>query len=149
MKYSSQGKQLRLELFSDTLEHSLDPSNRWYRLANSLPWDEIERIYNKRLDNKHCGAENKPARMIMGALIIKHKMNLSDEETIQAIIENPCVQYFVGLERFTNDPIINSSLFVYIRKRIDVESLNWKNTSTSITNVSVTIQPNAMRTRFT
>ena len=124
MKYSSQGKQLRLDLFSDSLEHSLDPSNRWYRLANSLPWDEIERIYNKRLDNQHCGAGNKPARMIIGALIIKHKMNLSDEETIQAIVENPYMQYFVGLDRFTSEPVFNSSLFVYIRKRIDVDSLN-------------------------
>lgn len=124
MKYSSQGKQLHLDLFSDTLEQTLDPSNRWYRLANSLPWNEIERTYNKSLDNAHCGAGNKPARMIIGSLIIKHKMNLSDEETIQSILENPYMQYFVGLERFTNKPVFDSSLFVYIRKRIDVESLN-------------------------
>ena len=45
-----------------------------------MPWDEIERVYNKCLHNKHCGGGNKPARMIVGALIIKHKMNLSDEE---------------------------------------------------------------------
>lgn len=124
MKYSSHGNQLRLNLFTDTLEHYLDPSNRWYKLANLLPWDEIERIYNKRLDNEHCGAGNKPARKIVGALIIKHKMNLSDEETIQAIIENPYMQYFVGLEVFTNSPIFDSSLFVHIRRRIDVESFN-------------------------
>lgn len=124
MKFSSQGKQLRLELFSSKLEKSLNPSNRWYILANSLPWDEIERIYNKSLQNKNCGGGNKPARMVIGALIIKHKMNLSDKETIQIILENPYMQYFVGLEDFTNEPIFDSSLFVYIRKRIDVESFN-------------------------
>ncbi|NLB89939.1 MAG: IS5 family transposase [Clostridiales bacterium] len=124
MKYSSQGKQLCLDLFSSTLEKSLDPTNRWYKLANSLPWAEIERIYNGRLRNRHCGGGNKPARMVIGALIIKHKMNLSDEETIQIISENPYMQYFVGLELFTSNPIFDSSLFVHIRKRIDVESFN-------------------------
>jgi len=32
--------------------------------------------------------------------------------------------YFVGLEEFTSKPVFDSSLFVYIRKRIDVESFN-------------------------
>ena len=71
MKFSSQVKQLRLDLFSTTLEKSLDPSNRWYKLAHSMPWDKIEVVYNKRLDNKHCGGGNKPARMVIGALVIK------------------------------------------------------------------------------
>ena len=97
MKYSSQGKQLRLDIFSGTLEQSLDTTNRWYKLAQAIPWGEIEKVYNQGLDNKHCGGGNKPARMVIGALIIKHKMNLSAEETIQAIRENPYLQYFVGL----------------------------------------------------
>ncbi len=124
MKYSSQGIQYRLDLFSTTLEKSLDPSNRWYKLAEAMPWDEIERVYNKSLHNRHCGGGNKPARMIVGALIIKHKMNLSDEETLQIISENPYMQYFVGLEEFTSKPVFDSSLFVYIRKRLDVETFN-------------------------
>lgn len=80
MKYSSQAKQLRLDIFSGTLEKSPDLSNRWYKLANLIPWDKIERIYNKSLRNQHSGGGNKPARMVIGALIIKHKMNLSDSD---------------------------------------------------------------------
>ena len=34
----------------------------------------------KRLRNNHCGAGNKPARMIVWALIMKHVENLSDEK---------------------------------------------------------------------
>lgn len=124
MKFSSQEKQFRLDIFSTALEKSLDPSNRWYKLANSMPWDKIELVYNTRLRNKHNGGGNKPARMVIGALIIKHKMNLSDEETIQIILENPYMQYFIGLEEFTDKRIFDSSLFVYIRKRIDVDSFN-------------------------
>lgn len=62
--------------------------------------------------------------MIVGALVIKHKMNLSDEETILAIEENPYMQYFVGLSEFTDKPIFDSSLFVAIRKRLGTADFN-------------------------
>jgi len=41
--------------------------NRWVKLGDSLPWNEIEKIYNTRLNNAHGGAGNKPARVIIGA----------------------------------------------------------------------------------
>lgn len=124
MKYSSQGRQLTLDIFTSSLEKSLDPDNRWYKLANTMPWDKIEVIYNKTLDNKHNGAGNKPARLIVGALIIKHQLSLSDDETIEMIKENPYMQYFVGLPVFTRIPIFDSSLFVTIRKRLGVDNIN-------------------------
>ena len=37
----------------------------------------------KRLRNSHCGAGNKPARMVVGALIVKHVESLSDKKNIQ------------------------------------------------------------------
>ncbi|HCC52011.1 MAG TPA: DDE transposase, partial [Porphyromonadaceae bacterium] len=115
MKYISQGKQLSLEIFRSSLD-GLSKSNRWVQLGDTLPWDEIERLYNHRLNNGKRGAGNKPARMIIGALLIKHKMSLSDEETILAIQENPYMQYFVGLSEFTDKPIFDPTLFVAIRK---------------------------------
>lgn len=74
--------------------------------------------------NKHKGAGNKPARMIIGACIIKHKFNLSDQETIDMIQENPYMQYLCGLSEFTDKPIFDASLFVTIRKRISIEEIN-------------------------
>jgi hypothetical protein len=67
---------------------------------------------------------DKPARMIIGAVLIKHKMNLSDEETIQAIRENPYMQYMLGLKEFSDKPVFDSSLFVTIRKRIGKDDFN-------------------------
>ena len=124
MKYSSQGKWLIHDIFLSPLEKSLDPSNRWYKLANALPWDKIEVIYNKTLRNGRKGAVNKPARMIIGALIVKHQLHISDEETIEQIKENPYLQYFVGLKEFSNVAIFNSSLFGSIRKRLGDENIN-------------------------
>ena len=123
MKYSSQQKPLSLDLFKSSFD-DLSKSNRWVALADLLPWDEIEKIYNTRLANRHKGAGNKPARMIIGACIIKHKFNLSDQETIDMIQENPYMQYLCGLSEFTDKPIFDASLFVTIRKRISMEEIN-------------------------
>lgn len=62
--------------------------------------------------------------MVLDALIVKHKMNLSDEETIWTIQENPYMQYMLGLSEFTDKPIFDSSLFVTIRKRLQIDDLN-------------------------
>jgi len=80
--------------------------------------------YNKNLKNKHNGASNKPARMVVGALIIKHMENFSDVKTIEAIQENPYMQYLVGLTLFTTKPIFTSPLFVSIRKRLNEDFFN-------------------------
>lgn len=123
MKYSSQIKSMPLDLFTPDLDQ-LPKDNRWVKLGDSLPWDKIELIYNSKLNNGKRGAGNKPARMIIGALLIKHKLTLSDEETIQAIRENPYMQYMLGLKEFTNKPVFDSSLFVTIRKRIGSDDFN-------------------------
>lgn len=90
MKYTSQNKnkQLTLNLFKSSFD-DLDKGNRWIALGDALPWAELEKICNSRLHNASKGAGNKPARMVIGAMLIKHKLNLSDVETIQMIRENP------------------------------------------------------------
>ena len=51
-------------------------------------------------------------------------MNLSDEETIEAIRENPYMQYMLGLSEYTDQPVFDPSLFVTIRKRLGTEDFN-------------------------
>ena len=121
--YAPKYKQLDLGLLRSSLDE-LDKTNRWVALGDLLPWTELEKEYNSRLDNQKKGAGNKPARMILGAMIIKHKLNLSDAETIEIIRESPYMQYFCGLHEFTDKPIFDPSLFVTIRKRISEEELN-------------------------
>ena len=121
--YAPKYKQLDLGLLRSSLDE-LDKTNRWVALGDLLPWTELEKEYNSRLYNQKKGAGNKPARMILGAMIIKHKLNLSDAETIEIIRESPYMQYFCGLHEFTDKPIFDPSLFVTIRKRISEEELN-------------------------
>ncbi len=121
--YTPQNRQLTLDLFRSSLD-DLDKSNRWVQMGDKLPWPDIEEVYNSKLNNRQKGAGNKPARMVVGAMIVKHKLNLSDEETIEIIRENPYMQYFCGLSEFTDKPIFDPSLFVAIRKRISEEEIN-------------------------
>lgn len=123
MKYYSQYHSHELFELQESLS-GLSKSNRWVKLADNLPWDKIEQEYNKRLKNRHNGAGNKPARMVVGALIVKHVEGLSDEKTIQAIQENPYMQYLLGLPKFTEKPVFVPELFVQIRKRLDHEFFN-------------------------
>ncbi len=123
MKYYSQYHSHDLFELQESLS-GLSKSNRWVKLADNLPWEKIEKEYNKRLKNRHNGAGNKPARMIVGALIVKHVENLSDEKTIQAIQENPYMQYLLGLPRFTEKPVFVPELFVLVRKRLDHDFFN-------------------------
>ena len=121
--YAPKYKQLDLGLLRSSLDE-LDKTNRWVALGDFLPWTELEKEYNSRSDNQKKGAGNKPARMILGAMIIKHKLNLSDAETIEIIRESPYMQYFCGLHEFSDKPIFDPSLFVTIHKRISEEELN-------------------------
>ena len=123
MKYYSQYHSHELFEFQESLS-CLSKSNYWVKLADNLPWDKIEQEYNKRLKNRHNGAGNKPARMVMRALIVKHVEGLSEEQTIQAIQENPYMQYLLGLPKFTEKPVFVPDLFVLVRKRLDHEFFN-------------------------
>ena len=85
---------------------------------------EIENVYTSKLNNVSTGTGNKPALLVVGALIIKHKMYLSGQETIWAIQENPYMQYLLGLSEFTDQLVFDPSLFGTIRKRLYIKDLN-------------------------
>lgn len=67
------------------------------------------------------GAGTIDARIVLGALIIKHHEELSDEGTIESIKENLYMQYFLGLSSFKRDAVFAPSLFVEIRKRLGLD----------------------------
>lgn len=98
----------------------LDMSNRWVKLSKRIPWDAFAEAYYKNMSLR-MGRPAKPARLVIGAVIIKHKLCLSDEETIEQIRENPYLQYFVGFKTFQTKAPFVPSLFVDIRRRMGKE----------------------------
>ena len=110
-------KQLTLAEFDWPFQTALDENNRWVKMAECLPWDELAEGYYQSLSAKQ-GRPAKSARLVIGAVIIKHKLCLSDEETVYQIQENPYLQYFVGLPGYQMEQPFAPSLFVEIRKRM-------------------------------
>ena len=116
-------KQLSIEEFKTPFEKEIDNNNRWVILANSIPWDELANIYHKAM-SLGKGAPGKDTRIVIGALIVKHKLGFTGDETIQIIRENPYIQYFLGIKEFTNEPIFDSGLFTSILKRLGIDTFN-------------------------
>ena len=94
----------------------LDPNNVG-KTERFLPWDELSESYYKTLCS-NLGRPTKDARIVIGAVIIKHKLSISDEETVEQIRENPYLQYFIGLKGFQAQAPFAPSLLVEIRKRM-------------------------------
>lgn len=122
IRYESQ-KQLTLESFETPFEMTLDPSNRWVRYARGLPWDDLAKVYIRKMSSQK-GAGAKDPRIVIGALFIKHITKLSDEDTIETIKENIYMQYFLGLSGYTYKRVFDPSLFVHIRKRLGIQEFN-------------------------
>ncbi len=116
IRYRSQ-KQLSLAEFDWPFQVALDERNRWVKLSECIPWDELAEGYCRGLSQGQ-GRPAKDARLVIGAVIIKHKLCLSDEETVLQIQENPYLQYFVGLPGYQMQVPFVPSLFVEIRKRM-------------------------------
>ena len=70
------------------------------------------------------GRPGKDASLMIAALIIKHKLTLSDEETVLQIQEGIYLQYFAGFSSYKDEQPFAPSLFVEIRKRMGTEVLS-------------------------
>ena len=116
IRYKSQ-KQLSLAEFDWPFQTALDDHNRWVKMSECIPWDELAEGYYHGLPDTQ-GRPMKDARLVVGAVIIKHKLCLSDRETVLQIQENPYLQYFVGLTGYQMEAPFAPSLFVEIRKRM-------------------------------
>lgn len=110
----------QVQLFATPFEQELDLENRWIKFSKLLPWNKLSGYYYSRMDKK-MGAGTIDARVVLGALIIKHHEELSDEGTIESIKENLYMQYFLGLSSFKRDAVFAPSLFVEIRKRLGLD----------------------------
>ena len=58
---------------------TLDPDNRWVRLAELIPWQELEEAYALQFST-NVGAPAKPLRLAFGSLYIKQRLGLTDED---------------------------------------------------------------------
>ena len=88
----------------------------WTRTTSGLvPRDEAEEAYAKQFVNN--GNPAHPARIALGALIIKQELQCSDEWTVRHASENPYLQYCLSLKEYTSQCPFGASTTVELRKR--------------------------------
>lgn len=125
-EYTSPG-QLSFTGFETPFYNQLDPSNRWVVLSSQIPWDDLVGLYNRHNPPRATGRPALNPRVLIGAVIIKHMLNLDDRETVAQITENMYLQYFLGYSSYTGEPPFDPSLFVDIRKRLSQELIGEMN----------------------
>lgn len=119
--YRHNQKQLRFENFYLPFGGKLRSDNRWVKLAKFIPWEDFEPDYAKSLASTDKGPPAKSIRVALGTLIIKERLGISDEETVEQIRENPYLQYFLGFEEFKDEPPFDPSMLVHFRKRLSMD----------------------------
>ena len=122
MYYKEDRDQLGIEEFFLPFGGKLQRENRWVKMAEIMPWNLIEDIYLKSM-NQEKGRGAYSARMAYGAIFIKEHEGLTDEQTVTVITENPYMQYFLCLSSFIQKPPFDASMMVHFRKRFPVEDL--------------------------
>ena len=74
--------QLTIEEFHVPFGGTLDPDNRWVLFSTLMPWEELEETYAPQF-SPTTGAPAKSVRLAFGALFIKQRLGLTDEETVE------------------------------------------------------------------
>lgn len=122
IRYNS-AKQLTIEEFKTPFQIGIDKENRWVKLSEKVPWDELADIYYRNM-SQDMGAPAIDARIVIGSLIVKHKLTLDDREVIETIKENMYIQYFLGLSNYTYEELFDRSLFTTFRYRMGAEKFD-------------------------
>ena len=113
----NRNSQRKFSDFNQPLGLEMDIHNRWIKLSETIPWDDIEKQY-ANLFPSNKGMPAKPVQTALGSLIIQKRYNYSDRELVLQIKENPYYQYFIGLPGYEHKQPFAPSLMVEFRKRL-------------------------------
>ena len=106
----------QLDMFNQRLADQLDPKHPLYRLANTIPWDDLDKEFSPLYSA--VGRNAHPIRLMVGLLILKQLRNLSDESIVERWVENGYYQYFCGEAFFKWKFPCHPTDLVLFRKRI-------------------------------
>jgi hypothetical protein len=94
----------------------LDERNRWLRIADLIPWQDLEDEYRKAFSD--IGRPAKDAQLVIGLLLLKHMTGLSDRELVAEVLENPYMQAFCGFRSMATEDVLDASTLAKIRGKL-------------------------------
>jgi hypothetical protein len=119
--YEKMSGQMRIIDYTLSDVFTLDSENRWVKKAKLVPWEVAEEKYAHMF--RKNGRKAKDVRVALGALLIQQDLGCSDELTVQHIMENPYLQHFIGMDKWSNEAPFDPSLMVWFRKRLSAKVL--------------------------
>lgn len=94
----------------------LNTDNRWIKLAQMIPWAGGSQVCKVLQEIVPWSQKAVSVQMALGALIIQERLQQSDRETVETIVENPYLLYFFGLSGYQDRPPFHHSLMTHFRK---------------------------------
>lgn len=117
MVYRQTVTQLSIESFGTALSTPISADNEWVRLAEQIPWKQLDEAYQLAFPSR-LGRAGKPFRLLYGAELIKQRMGFSDRQVVEAIRDTPAYQYFVGFPQYQLKEPFDHTALAYFRRRI-------------------------------
>lgn len=94
----------------------LSGRNRWVQLAAAIDWDCFEKSYSTLF--APGGKAAIPARIALGCRVIQMHYRASDREVVALVRESPYLQYFLGMETFSDQLPFSARTVARFRERI-------------------------------
>lgn len=117
-------KAYQMTIIAGLFQAKLNPNHELLILAEKIDWvriaDELAASYSK------IGRTGKPVRLMVGAHILKHMHNLSDEDTVKRLGGDIYWMAFCGIDEpfaTENWEPLDSSTMTYFRKRIGTDGM--------------------------
>jgi IS5 family transposase len=105
------------DLFKPELNRIVDMSHPLIRLGAQVDWERFDEAFGKTYDANN-GRPGSSTRLLVALHYLKYTFNLSDEDVIEAWVENPYWQHFSGNQYFEHDKPIDPTVMSRFRKRI-------------------------------
>ena len=114
--YRAKEKQMSIYDYLPPYHGELRDKNRWVRLAEAIDWDRFEQGYSELFAPGGKAAIS--ARIALGCRVIQLHYEVSDREVVQLVRESPYLQYFLGMETFSDEMPFSARTVARFRARI-------------------------------
>lgn len=114
--YRAREKQMSIYDYLPPYHGELSGRNRWVQLAAAIDWDRFEKSYSTLF--APGGKAAIPARIALGCRVIQMHYRASDREVVALVRESPYLQYFLGMETFSDQLPFSARTVARFRERI-------------------------------
>jgi len=117
-------KAYQMTIIDGVFEAKLNPNHELLILAGKIDWERLSEELGTSYSN--IGRNGKPIRLMVGAHILKHMFDMSDEQVAARLCGDVYWMRFCGINQAFSSPDwrpLDPSTMTYFRKRIGAEGV--------------------------